>query len=212
MRFVIKPADDSFDMMLEAGQYQRIWRDHSATIQNAFKKLTGLEFQQRHITAKVNKGSCGNAGYPGQAMILPGDYTAEDFKTCTLMHELAHRLLGGNALGPVSLGLIPDEDKPHPQFPLYEHRHIYLFLYDSIKEAFGDGYAERCIKNETDLSPTYDEAWNWAMGMSPTQRQRAVKLLADEALPRSRWHERNNLDEIPPKNPSAWFEKLTSDY
>ncbi len=210
MRLNIISADDSFDMMLETAQYKRIWREHSGAITHAFYKLTGLQFQQRHITAKVTKGTYGNAGSPGIAMILPGDYTAEDRKACTLMHELAHRLLGGNALGPVALGLVPDETVTHQNWQRYEHRHIYLFLQDTIREAFGPAYADRYAKEESSMDRDYyHEAWNWAMGMSFAERQRAIKLLAAEALPRDRWHERGGK-EIPARNPDEWFRLLST--
>lgn len=209
MKLVIKPADDSFDMMLEAGQYQRIWQEHSDTILEAFKKVTGLTFQQRLITARVTKGTYGNAGLPGKAMILPGDYTTEDCKTCTLMHELGHRLLGGNALNPIALGLVPDAEENHHDWQWYEHRHLYLFLQDAIREAFSSAYADRCAKEEAAILPDYyHEAWNWAMSMTLTQRQQAVRILAAEALPRSRWHERDDLEEVPARDPDKWFEKL----
>lgn len=209
MKFVIKPSDDSFDMMLEAGQYERIWQSHSDAILKAFKTVTGLEFQQRLITARVTKGTYGNSGLPGKAMILPGDYAILERKACTLMHELGHRLLGGNALNPVALGLLPDIEDTHNDWQWYEHRHLYLFLQDTVREAFGFENAERCAKEESCMVPGYnDEAWNWAMSMTFEQRQRAVKLLAAEALPRSRWHERDDSKEIPPKNADTWFEKL----
>lgn len=208
MKFDIKPADDSFDMMLEAGQYQKIWQDHSARITAAFTKLTGLHFQQYHITAQVTKGTHGNAGQPGKAMILPDDYTTTDRKTCTLMHELGHRLLGGNALNPVALGLLPDEEGHHDDWQWYEHRHLYLFLQDSIREAFGEEYADRCAKEELQNAPDhYLEAWNWAMSMSFEERQKAVRILVAEALPRSRWHERDDK-EIARRDPDKWFNAL----
>ncbi|MDB5184321.1 MAG: hypothetical protein JWN38_129 [Candidatus Saccharibacteria bacterium] len=209
MKFVVKPADDSFEMMLEAGQYARIWQEHSETILNAFKNITGLEFQQRLITARITNGTYGNAGLPGKAMILPGNYAAEDRKICTLMHELGHRLLGGNALNSVALGLVADTDENFNDWQWYEHRHLYLFLHDAVADAFGPEYAERCTKDELNNEPEYyHEAWEWAMNLTFEQRQRAVRLLTAEALPRNRWHERDDLDEILPRDPAEWFKKL----
>jgi hypothetical protein len=161
------------------------------------------------MTAVIQKGSHGTAGWSGKAMILPGDYAAIDIKTCTLMHELAHRLLSGNALWSYGLGLVSGADVPDPRFTMIEHRHIYLFLYDVIEEAFGAAYAARCAKEETDAnSEEYLEAWNWAMSMGYSKRQVAVRRLAAEALPRSRWHERDDV-EIPARDVDKWFEDLT---
>ncbi|HEY4161263.1 MAG TPA: hypothetical protein VGM08_04330, partial [Candidatus Saccharimonadales bacterium] len=75
-------------------------------IRGAFRDVTGLEFQQRVITARVFNGDQSQAGNPGNPMLLAGgDLRSREFKLATMVHELSHRLLGGNALGLVSLGL-----------------------------------------------------------------------------------------------------------
>lgn len=206
--FSIKPADNSFDMMLEAGEYRQLWQNNRRAIVQAFRKLTGLEFQQHYITARVIKGRYAQAGSPSKAMTLPGDYMPLDYKACTMMHELSHRLLGGNALGPVSLGLILETGRPHPRFANYEHRHIYLFLQDVINEVFGPEYAERCVRSEQDSADeNYLEAWSWATSLSFAGRQRAIRLLAAEARTREHWDE--DYDQpIPPRDSEEWFESL----
>lgn len=208
MIFIIKPASDSFALVLEAERYKTIWKAHEEAILAAFKKLTGLDFQQLEIAAEVIEGNRGKAGSSSSAMQLPGDHEADEYKTCTLIHELSHRLLGGNALGPVALGLVPDSLEADPRFQLFEHRHVYLFLQDVIREAFGDQYAEVCAKSEQNTDDRdYLEAWSWAMSLSFADRQKAVQLLASNALPRERWHERDDVI-VSLRDPDEWFTGL----
>ncbi|MDB5175794.1 MAG: hypothetical protein JWM81_652 [Candidatus Saccharibacteria bacterium] len=209
MKFVIKPADSSFEMMLEANQYRRIWEQHQTAILEAFRALTGLEFQQHLITARVTRGSYGHAGLPGRAMILPGDFSSVELKTCTLVHELAHRLLGGNALGIVALGLVPNEDIPDPRYQKFEHRHSYLFQKDVIERAFGAELAQICVRSEQSTnSADYKDAWDWAMSMDFSQRQRAVERLTALAIPREKWQDMDDNHDPAPRDPDEWYASL----
>ncbi len=209
MRLILKPNNTSLDLLLETSRYKRGWRKHSRAILAAFRNITGLEFQQTVITARVHQDSLGNAGTPRHPMHLPGDYDSEQQKLITLVHELSHRLLGGNALGPIAIGLLPDTDDPQPEFQEYEHRHTYLFEYDVIESSLGAEYAKLCrdYEESNNIDGPHDRAWAWAMSMSRENRQRAVKLLAAEALPKNRWHERDD-GMIEPRDPLLWFERL----
>jgi len=210
MRFIIKPHDDSFNVILETNQYKQLWRKHAKQILYAFRTVTGLEFQQHVITARVFPDDHAYAGVPHQPMHLPASYRPENDKLITLIHELCHRLLGGNALGPVSLGLIPNQSSPHPDYQEYEHRHTYLFEYDVVKAALGVEYASLCIKFEgkDNIEGPHYRAWVWAMSMPYEHRQRALKVLVTQAVPRDRWHELEKIKTIPLRDPVDWFSKL----
>lgn len=210
MKFIIKPDDDSFAMLMEAQQYRRLWKQHSRKIRAAFRALTGLEFQQRVITARVYQGRISNAGLPYQPMKLAGDNRSEDYKLMTMIHELAHRLLGGNALGVVNLGLASPHDKEGNTDHELEHRHIYLFVYDVVQKSLGNEKAKLCrhyeskgVNNNHNDTP-HDRAWNWAMQMTFSERQRAVNRLAAKKVIREQWR---SLDDTEPArvDADAWF-------
>jgi hypothetical protein len=208
MKLVIEPEDSSLELILATNQYQKFWDEQGRKVISAFQDMTGLEFQQPLIKARVKKGSFANAGNTDAPMTLPGNYSSLEEKANTLIHELAHRLLGGNALSPIALGLVADSNKPDYRFQNFEHRHVYLFLYDVSKEALGKNYAEQCTQHEQQIDePGYREAWEWTMGMSFKKRQRAIKILTKQALPRERWHERDNK-AVQSRDPSVWFASL----
>lgn len=209
MQLLIKQADpSSLELVLATSQYQQFWNQHKDTVIKAFYKLTQLQFQQSEIVAKVTPGSHANAGDVAKPMTLPADYRDQKEKELTLVHELAHRLLSGNALSPIGLGLVPDTTTADPRFQNFEHRHLYLFLYDVVNEALGPEYASLCAKYESQIQETdYREAWNWAMSMNFEERQRAVHVLVQGALPRERWHERDDTG-VQLRDPDAWFARL----
>jgi hypothetical protein len=209
MQFVIKPNDDSLNLLLEASGYQRAWAQHGPKIRRAFRNVTGLDFQQDLIDARVFADTFGSAGTTDEPMHLPVYYDDDTHKILTLIHELSHRLLGGNALSPVGLGLLPDEPGRDVDYQEYEHRHTYLFEYDVVQQALGDEIAALCrtVEEANNIDGPHDHAWAWAMSLDHEQRQRAIKRLAAEALPRSRWHERDDI-EVVPRDPATWFESL----
>lgn len=211
MHFVIKPRDQSFNVVLETAQYQRMWQEHGQRVLQVFCDVTGLEFQQNLITARVYPDNRAFAGARYQAMHLPANsYSPENAKLIVMVHELCHRLLSGNALGTVGLGLVPHNNTSDPQAQEFEHRHTYLFEYDVIDAALGSEYAQLCREQEerSDINGPHYKAWAWAMRMSKAKRQRALKILVAQALPRERWHERDNWKSIPQRDPAAWFNVL----
>lgn len=209
MKLVIKAGDNALETILAAGQYQKLWQEHGQSIIKTFYDLTGLEFQQRHITAWTRPGDSGDSGGPGLPMILPAKYDLLEKKADTLTHELAHRLLNGNGINSVYLGLLPDSKQPDERDMLYSHRLIYLFLYDAVKAVFGPAYAEICEKRELNTDhASYPAAWQWAMSLPFEQRQRVLHYLAGKAIPREKWDKLDTF--VPPlvPNPEAWFSDL----
>jgi len=208
MKFIIKPHDTSLDLLLEAVAYQQLWKIHGRPILKAFREVTGLDFQQTMIVARVFKGKQSVAGSPYHPMLLAGDNRSDEFKLITIVHELSHRLLGGNALGIVNLGL-SNEHVPSPRHDEFDHRHTYLFEFDVVQRALGNDWAAQCQKFEergASDSP-HDLAWRWAMGLTYDERQRALKILTAKAMPRERWHELKGKT-IEPINAEHWFKML----
>jgi hypothetical protein len=213
MKFIIKPhaKDPSFNLLLETAQYQREWKANSRKILRAFREVTDLDFQQRVITAYVYEDNKGDAGKPYYPMHLPSDYSSQQTKSITIIHELAHRLLGGNALEPVALGLIPNQAEPHPDYQEYEHRHTYLFEYDVVEKALGSEYASLCNEEEEryNIDGPHDRAWEWAMSFTYEERQRILKVLTSYKTERDQWEEffDKKVERIDPKE---WEAKLVA--
>jgi len=217
VRFIIKPDDDTLEMLLQTENYKRLWKQNSRKILKAFRVITGLDFQQKVISARIFNGGQSTAGSFHYAMKLRAlvNETASDSKLILLVHELSHRLLGGNGLGVVNLGLIADrEESDSDKGNEMEHRHTYLFEYDVVKLALGEEMAEACIKFEEkegdDINDgSHQRAWKWAMGMTFEERQRAIKMLTTKAVLRDKWADFEDK-EIVRADPTTWFKGLIS--
>lgn len=209
MKLIFKPHEETFDLIVETARYQRLWRENSRNIRRAFRDITGLDFQQRVITAHVYPDKKADSGKPHQPMHLPGGCQTEEVKLITLVHELCHRLLGGNSLSPDLLGLT-DGNTPVDDYEEYEHCHTFLFEYDVIERAMGHAYAELCRKDEErdDIDDLYSRAWAWAMGMPHDQRQRALKTLVKYATPRDQWHKMSESQTAAKRDPIEWRHHL----
>lgn len=209
MRFLIKPGSTAFPVVLETASYQRIWKQHGTRLVKTMQQVTGLMFQQTQITARIYPDGVYRAGNAHEAMRLVADQGVDADKLITLVHELGHRLLNANNLSPVHLGLIPDTSSDD-EIQETSHRHLYLFEYDVVRLGFGQDMAEICSKFEAhEGNPPYAAAWTWAMGMSYAERQRAMKILAAEAVTRDKWHELDNK-KVTPRDLHKWYGLLNT--
>ena len=209
MDLIIAPADLAPDTLLASSWYNEFWKNNHLAIVEAFLAVTRLSFQQQEIIVNVRPGTFATAGNADNPMILPGDFSSDEERLLIVMHELGHRLLGGNALSPIGLGLIHDAAKiDDDQFQLFEHRHLYLFLYDVIEAAFGRNIAKACEKYSLETADSnYIAAWRWAMNMNKGRRKYALSVLSGQALTREQWHRRDSTS-IRLRDPVAWFESL----
>ena len=174
MKFILKPDDSTPPLLLETLQYQAMWQAHGQAIRKAFRKVTGLEFQQSVITARVYNGAQSDAGANGKAMRLAGDNRPPGYKLATIVHELSHRLLGGNALNTTSLGL-GGEHKYTDEVSEVDHRHVYLMEYDVLHAALGNEGEEIFRQYEQlwrrDPDSPHEKALLWVLSLSYEQRQ-----------------------------------------
>jgi hypothetical protein len=209
MYLIIKPNENSIKVLLETEQYKKIWKQYKDVILKSFVDVTGLDFQQTRITARVIDGGRSHAGNLICSMKLAGDYRSIEFKLITIIHELSHRLLGGNALGVESLGLVGKSKWDSDEAQEMDHRHIYLFEYDVVKSALGKNWVKECRKYEErgDRDSPHDRAWRWAMGMAFSKRQAALKILASKAITRDKW-EKVDWDKIKLINAKTWYQRL----
>lgn len=161
--------NNDLEQTLAAARYKQFWEDNQQKIIDSFYKHTGLTFKQKQITIRLRKDGISRAGNKYQPMELSMTWKTEDGIGCTLIHELAHRLVIGN-------GIDPPEDNEfvdaHANY--YMHRHIYLFLYDVFVDILGEKVAREEIERESNgRISSYAKAWSWAMAKDYSQRQKA---------------------------------------
>lgn len=162
LQMIFTPIDTTPEFAKAAHEYEKIWEKDGKRIIDAFKKVAGLDFQQKKIDAVVYEGisRSGNLKHP---MKLRASYP-HDIKIGTLIHELSHRLIYGNGFTGEVDGLDGEEQKN-------------LFLYDVWVELYGKEFAERNVKVESERKGFYDyeKAWNWALGMNKEERRKRLK-------------------------------------
>lgn len=212
MKFIIKSDDNNLEMILQTTKYRNLWRQNSRKILKSFRSITGLDFQQSTITARVFSGNQSRSGSYHYPMKLRGMYFRDEDKLVLLVHELSHRLLGGNGLWLINMGLANKEISASDLGEEMDHRHIYLFEYDVIKMALGDTMAKECIlfeekESENGSNGPHAKAWRWAMGMTYEQRQKAMKILASKAKPRNQQDDLRKEKEVK-INPDGWYNDL----
>jgi len=171
LHFKVNLSDD-LENALAAGRYASFWQQNDPAITASFYRHTGLRFKQRYITVKIRSDGRSKAGNEHQPMELSKTWNTPKEVGCTLIHELAHRLIIGN-------GIELPENGPHSynHYNYYAHRHIYLFLYDVYVDTIGHEYADREVARESSGNNAYSKAWQWALSMNYTKRQAVFKKL-----------------------------------
>lgn len=175
MRLIIKPQENKFNLIVDAEAYRQVWRQNARKLRRAFREVSGLDFNQAVITAHVYEGQRSLSGYYRHPMRLQADGKSHEDKLLILVHELSHRLLGGNELAL--------NDKLNLS-NLELHKRIYLFEYDVVRQALGEDMANRLEKMEARPDdPDYFKSWKWAMSTTFEQRQEKLRELAKRAKP-----------------------------
>lgn len=176
MRLIIKPEKPNFRLIVEAQAYKEVWKANSRKILKAFRDITHLDFKQKVITAHVHDNIISLSGYRRTPMKLHGRGRTSDDKLFTIVHELCHRLLGGNGLRTLT---------PESLSKLDDHKLMYLFESDVVRAALGNEMTEKLetfelrdsLGKDSIYLKEYLEAWQWAMNMTLQQRQEKLNNL-----------------------------------
>lgn len=139
-----------------AAEYRSIWQADGRRIVAVLERLTGLKVEDGPVQAIVYEGTS-SSGYGDIPMRMRASY-AHSTKQATLVHELAHRLIGN---------LVPGTFEDHPI--------IFLFVYDAWVELWGQEFANREVEVESLRRGPSDYRGTW---------QRALALSADERAQR----------------------------
>lgn len=159
------PEGNKKEFIKAKKEYQGIWEKDGMKIIVAFEKNSRLKFKKSLIKAVVFEGIS-----QSRPLKLKSSWDYE-MKKAALTHELAHIILGDNNIK------IPDKDKENFQENL--HKVIYLFLYDSWFDSFGENFA-KIAKDKECGNPVYKRAWDWALSFPKEERAIKFKEMKDK--------------------------------
>lgn len=167
----IYPSDlTQFDTIVTSAAYEAIWKADGDKIQQAFKKNTGLEFQQDEIKVVIHDGQS-MSGTLEKPMQLNIQNRSLEKRRLALIHELGHRLLSGNNIG-------AEGEEGDTAFIEEEHKRLYLFLGDSIADLYGQElYDEWANTDSEDISSEHLIPLKYALSFSRPERREKLKYL-----------------------------------
>jgi hypothetical protein len=145
-------------------EYRAIWSAEGPRIVVAMESVTGLRFEPGPIDVNVYEGTSLSGVRGRTPMRLRGSYSSAT-KRATLVHELAHRLIGD---------LVPGTFDDHPV--------IFLFVYDVWVELWGQQFADEQVTIERKrVGPAnYDGIWMATLALTRTERTERFKAFLVE--------------------------------
>lgn len=153
---IVNESDDAKAITAATEEYKKIWENEKEKILNKFYDISGLSFRLGILHAKVLNGI--STSYPFSLRYsIP-----TDTKKSTLIHELLHVLLAHN-----SVSVLCDNDS---EKSLKFHMQIFLILYDIWTDLYSKDFADSQVKSDFLLTPTYKEAWDWALSFDRVDR------------------------------------------
>ncbi len=151
------PDSDLMDFSEALGEYKKIWEEDGEKIINEWESYTGFKFKETEINSVIFAGR--SHSHP---LSLRYSNTI-DKKKATLVHELGHRLIVGNA------------NRTGRPSSLDAHKELNLVLYDVSVNIYGEAFANEMIEIEKAFDDMYKEAWEWALQFSKEERLQKFK-------------------------------------
>jgi len=151
-----------------AEEYRQIWAAEGPRIVAAMEKATNLRFSPAPVRVVVYEGTS-FSGDERRPMQLRASYPSNT-KKATLVHELAHRLIGTLAL--------PENFEEHPT--------IFLFVYDVWTTLWGTEFADAEVIVESGRRGLYDYEGAWKAALAMSASERAAKFSEFAAMHRPR--------------------------
>jgi hypothetical protein len=170
LKIKFHPDSDVRDLQVATESYGDIWEKEGEKIVKSIEKVSGLKFKETYINAVVFLAKLPSRSYPLSLKTnLPNER-----KRATLVHELCHRILAANHIGPPK-----DQFKTENERVLEVHKILYLILYDVWCDLYGEEFAKKSaqIESGTEKVNVYKKAWKWALSMNQRQRSRLFSNL-----------------------------------
>lgn len=164
------PDSNIKDFSEAVGKYRDIWKKKGREIVKSIEKVSGLKFKETYINSIVFQAKFPSQSYP---LCLRADLP-DDRKTSILIHELTHRILAGNGIGPLTKQFKNEKEK---SFGV--HQILYLILYDIWVDLYNEKFAQESALAESNIPRTdvYKKAWKWALSFSFQERQKKFSSL-----------------------------------
>lgn len=166
LKITFYPESDKAEFIKAAKEYQDIWDSEGEKIIETMERISGLRFVEKFINAIVYEWI--SFSFP---LRLRASYPL-DIKKATLIHELGHRLLAGNKI-----------TKKGKNFRALEiHKPLYLILYDIWVNLYGEDFAKKNVKIESERHEDYKEAWEWVLSFDKETRTKKFTELTSKSL------------------------------
>lgn len=156
------PENGSFTSA--AQDYSNIWALDGDRITAAIESAAQLTFKETAIEAIVFEGKSQSS-----PMKLRASYD-NDTKKATIVHELLHR---------ISFEYMLDLPVKGEDLSLGLHKQIYLLLYDIWVDLYGKQFADEQVEVESQRVSIYRAAWQWALGLSGSERKAKFRELSN---------------------------------
>jgi hypothetical protein len=149
-------------LLVASTEYQSIWKKDGQKIKEIMEKISGLSFPKKEIPVIIFEGMS-TSGSGDSPMKLRGSYSLQ-VKEGTLIHELGHRLI--------------EQLKTRPA-DLDEHDILFLILYETWTDIYGQDFADEMVQVEKDRKGHYDyaSAWNRTLALSKPERRDKFSLV-----------------------------------
>lgn len=165
MHITFSPENESNELRKASEEYAGIWLAEGERICETIGLVSGLNFKDEKIIAVVLEGISQSHPLKLRASL------DTDTKRGTLIHELVHRLSVDYMLK------LPDEAD---NLSLGLHKQIDLILYDLWTQLYGEDFANEQVKIESDRTPLYKAAWEWALKFPQIERQQKFAALYEQ--------------------------------
>ena len=156
---------------MHCNEYKMIWLLEGEKIQKAFSKIIGLEFKEDVIKLLINEGLNGsNSAGDSVTSIMNFRYNNR-CKIGTFLHELSHRIALEYNMFEISQQL----------YGFVEiHELLDLFLYDVIKELYGQEAADLRVEYESGFQePEYARGCEKTLKLTFEERQNLLKKIVE---------------------------------
>lgn len=171
MELNIYTNDEKYNM--HYAEYKAIWEVEGIKIEEGFKKILKLDFNEKEINLLINEGKDGG-NYSGDTLKEEMNFRNNNrCKIGTFLHELSHRIV-------LEYNLLEIAKK---KFDLKNiHELINLFLYDILNLLYGEESAQFRVEYERDFGDEYNNAWDYALSLTFEERQHILSELISEVI------------------------------
>jgi hypothetical protein len=152
LQLIFHPESDLTEVSQHVAEYEKLWSKYGDDIISSLEKTSGFKFRETFI--HVNVSDFISYSHPMNLRTYPNI----DSKLSAMTHELAHRVMFKHIKG---MG---------KQNSLVKHKTLFLFLYDTFLELYGEEFLQKTIAFDSGLNNDFVEAWKFVSGLNKEGR------------------------------------------